>query len=637
MSFLSLFTYFLCIFSAVEAYTITGVQAGINNRTGERPMRTEFSTFVDSGPAFDLYILASQQFQQDDQSELLSYFQVAGIHGYPFISWDGVSGSYNNGYCTHDSILFPPWHRPYMALYEQILWNYATAIANTYPDSQRSTYQQAAVTFRVPYWDWAYTPTMPDAVNQPQITVNTPNGTQTITNPLVAYNFHPVDPTMAPNGDPLIKYNHTVRYPNSAGESQPNLANQQLMANGVQLHTLTYELIAEQNNFAPFSNTGSNHSQSFNSLENMHNAIHGLVGEGGHMSYIPWSSYDPIFWLHHVNVDRLFAIWQAIYPDSYVTPQADPIGTYTNPKKGVEDIDTPLTPFHSSDTGSMHTSNTVRSLKTFGYTYPEIQDWTTTNATELSAAVRTNINNLYNPTGSISVTVPTKRGERIGRKRRRSVNVADALNAPLQWAVNIRVDKFALPTTFSIDLSLTPNTFIGTYTVFNPSFPISPSPNTTSQSTTPQLQARGTLPLTYFLLQQTQPQLQQTLPPSSVLPFLKENLSWTVRLAGSDGEVVDLEEVGGLEVFVVARGVGFDGGDNGEGGYGYGNSSVNDAGRRRADQFPTYGEWVVYGGVTEGMVGGWKGGDDGSGSGDNGDSGEYKEVDEGDDDDECEA
>jgi tyrosinase len=44
-----------------------------------------------------------------------------GIHGRPFVPFDNVlaePGDENNGYCTHVSILFPTWHRPYLALYE---------------------------------------------------------------------------------------------------------------------------------------------------------------------------------------------------------------------------------------------------------------------------------------------------------------------------------------------------------------------------------------------------------------------------------------------------------------------------------------------------------------------------------------
>ena len=61
-----------------NAVAITGVQAGVNAYSGERPFRQEFSTFKNSGPAFDLYILALQRFQEADQRALLSYFRVAG-------------------------------------------------------------------------------------------------------------------------------------------------------------------------------------------------------------------------------------------------------------------------------------------------------------------------------------------------------------------------------------------------------------------------------------------------------------------------------------------------------------------------------------------------------------------------------
>lgn len=72
----------------------------------------------------------------------------------------------------------------------------------------------------------------------------------------------------------------------------------------------------------------------------MHNAIHSLVGQGGHMSTISYSAFDPIFWLHHANVDRLFAIWQAIYPDSYTISEVDKEGTFTNAPGAAEDINT---------------------------------------------------------------------------------------------------------------------------------------------------------------------------------------------------------------------------------------------------------------------------------------------------------
>ena len=74
---------------------------------------------------------------------------------------------------------------------QQLLWTNAQQIAAIYPAAQRSTYQTAATSFRVPYWDWAINATMPDPVNDPMITINTPQGTLSMVNPLYNYTFHP--------------------------------------------------------------------------------------------------------------------------------------------------------------------------------------------------------------------------------------------------------------------------------------------------------------------------------------------------------------------------------------------------------------------------------------------------------------
>jgi tyrosinase len=40
---------------------------------------------------------------------------------------------------------------------------------------------------------------------------------------------------------------------------------------------------------------------------NPHGGIHGAIG--GDMGTVPRSARDPIFWLHHANIDRLWAVW----------------------------------------------------------------------------------------------------------------------------------------------------------------------------------------------------------------------------------------------------------------------------------------------------------------------------------------
>ena len=63
------------------------------------------------------------------------------------------------------------------------------------------------------------------------------------------------------------------------------------------------------------------------SLEGIHDTIHVDVGGNGHMADPGVAAFDPIFWLHHCQVDRLLALWQAVYPTTYVSPGPDMTGT----------------------------------------------------------------------------------------------------------------------------------------------------------------------------------------------------------------------------------------------------------------------------------------------------------------------
>ena len=116
----------------------------ITGASGGSPNRIEINDFVRDEKLFSLYIQALRMsitnyyryilirifwpevMSANDQNIIQSFFQVAGIHGLPNQPWDGVVGSTPfdpnsgqwGGYCTHGSVLFPTWHRPYVMLYE---------------------------------------------------------------------------------------------------------------------------------------------------------------------------------------------------------------------------------------------------------------------------------------------------------------------------------------------------------------------------------------------------------------------------------------------------------------------------------------------------------------------------------------
>ena len=56
------------------------ITSGVPGRliNGSFPVRLEMTAFEKSGPAFDLFVLAFRAFQQTDQSNIRSYYQVAG-------------------------------------------------------------------------------------------------------------------------------------------------------------------------------------------------------------------------------------------------------------------------------------------------------------------------------------------------------------------------------------------------------------------------------------------------------------------------------------------------------------------------------------------------------------------------------
>jgi Common central domain of tyrosinase len=49
-------------------------------------------------------------------------------------------------------------------------------------------------------------------------------------------------------------------------------------------------------------------------LEGLHAGVHAWVG--GTMSDIATSPADPLFWLHHANIDRIYTLWQKTHPDN---------------------------------------------------------------------------------------------------------------------------------------------------------------------------------------------------------------------------------------------------------------------------------------------------------------------------------
>ncbi|KAJ3505393.1 hypothetical protein NLJ89_g7442 [Agrocybe chaxingu] len=308
----------------------------VTGATGGAPNRLEINDFVKNDKFFSLYIQALQAVSSNNQVNIQSFFQLGGIHGLPYIPWDDATGDQAwdpstqwGGYCTHGSVLFPTWHRPYVMLFEQIVQKNAEAIAATYRVDQ-AAWKQAASDLRQPYWDWAANAIPPDEVIAlKQVSITGPNGNKiTVDNPLYNYRFHPIDPSFPA---PYNGWATTLRQPTSTRpNATDNVARLRLVLRAAQndITSSTYSMLTRVHDWTAFSNhTVGDGGSSSNSLEAIHDA------------------FDPIFFLHHCNVDRMLSLWSALNPGVWVSQGDSQDGSFTMPPEDPVDENTPLTPF----------------------------------------------------------------------------------------------------------------------------------------------------------------------------------------------------------------------------------------------------------------------------------------------------
>ncbi|CAK7227678.1 hypothetical protein SCUCBS95973_006625 [Sporothrix curviconia] len=438
------------LLSAANAQTtpapgvVVGVTTGISNATGQRPSRVNIDDlYNEAGPHWDLYIQALDMFQRVDMTELNSYYQITVLAGH------------------------------------------VRKAAKQYPIETVATYTAAAQTFRIPFWDWAQDSSLPAAVVSPTISFNSPSGPATMRNPLYSFQFpnFPFKSSQGGFGGSLAQFNETKRCTlvsgSAAGVSDLGEASSVLTGDGAQLQDKVYAVFTQSTTFetmATMSNAGA-------SFEEPHNVIHddiacfSVAGHSGHMGDLNWSGFDPVFMLHHANVDRLFAMWQAINFDNPVFTTTQNGNALFGTAAGPVTADSPLRPFYASSSSStspvFHTSRSVESMASFGYTYPEINDWSLA-PDALASSVRAAVNNLYGPQAGSGGSASSKKKREADTRRshpavgtRKSATTFTAAgstqsspirNAPIldtnDYSVEVGVDRSQLPLPCTIELHL---------------------------------------------------------------------------------------------------------------------------------------------------------------------------------------
>ncbi|KAI0318086.1 common central domain of tyrosinase-domain-containing protein [Amylostereum chailletii] len=429
---------------------VTGASITLKPKDSRSPNRLDIYDLVKDPVQFSLYVQAIAAMYAVDQSKATSYFQLAGIHGMPYEPWAGSRKGYEDGYCVHGTVLFPTWHRPYIALFEQALQRHAIDIAETYTVPDRDMWMRAAVNLRAPYWDWASVSVPPDEVlSMANVEITRYDGKRVqVSNPLFRYTFHPVYPGFPA---PFDQWNTTKRaLTNDKLDAKSNveLLKQELAKAQDQVKYSTYHLFMSRDDWAGFSTHAvldgppgavsyKKRPRNSNSLESIHDTIHLyvfffvsllvihqvtlLVSRllGGHMADPAVAAFDPIFWLHHANIDRILSLWTAFNGGKWVHPKAE--------------NDTDLTPFWKSQK-SHWTSAMVTTTDSLGYSYPEFNGVDINDLGAMRERAATVIHQLYSPSFA-------KIHEAEGQL---------PSDHPRDWTARIRFKKYQLGGSFSV-------------------------------------------------------------------------------------------------------------------------------------------------------------------------------------------
>ena len=218
--------------------------------------------------ALDWYALAVGAMKNRAVDDPTSWWYMASVHGDPGLTRPPNAGTYWDQ-CQHQTWYFLPWHRGYVAAFEAMIAKEVAALGGP-------------ADWSLPYWDYSESlTTNPDARKIP------------VEFQHQFYSDGSENPLWAPR--------------NMAADGTVGLSD-----NDVDLGALASPFFTDSTGFSPgFGGpaTGFSHFGSASGdLESIpHNVVH--VRIGGWMQDPNTAAFDPIFWLHHCNIDRLWDEW----------------------------------------------------------------------------------------------------------------------------------------------------------------------------------------------------------------------------------------------------------------------------------------------------------------------------------------
>jgi len=152
---------------------------------------------------------------------------------------------------------FLPWHRMYVYFFERIVRSVTDA------------------TFTLPYWNYSVAGSAHGVIPKQFRLQNDP-----VFGPLF------VAKRNKPPGHPDVNAGQPI------DQGQPDSP-----LSTIALSECTYSPVGPKQGFCQRLDSG------------LHGQVHVLTGGTQNMGAVPWAAGDPIFWMHHCNIDRLWASW----------------------------------------------------------------------------------------------------------------------------------------------------------------------------------------------------------------------------------------------------------------------------------------------------------------------------------------
>jgi tyrosinase len=218
-------------------------------------------------------------------------------------------------HCQHGNWFFPPWHRSFLYYFEQLIQHFS-----------------GDATFALPYWDWSRT--------------------------------HGVPASFYASGNPLddiLSIRPSCSSAPTAGRGRSVAERFSASDLSTFVGSSVINRIQQNPDYATYGGSSSGAGE----LEGTpHNFIHRWVGGAKSSNMVQaFSPLDPIFWMHHCNIDRLYSNWLA-------RPKHFPPADTTRQNRSFNDFFDP----DGKPAGSAFTCGATVDSNVMGYVYDEIME-----------------------------------------------------------------------------------------------------------------------------------------------------------------------------------------------------------------------------------------------------------------------